>query len=77
MLGFDIINLFDQETAINKFMTQLAEPGRSSSSEADFYAGNADFAATAAVAGVQDPRFLQVNDFQPPRVIRFNARFSF
>ena len=23
MVGFDIINLFDQETAINKFMTQL------------------------------------------------------
>ena len=76
VVGFDIINLFDQETAINKNMTQL-QSGTVEFSEADFYAGNANFAAKAAVAGVQNPMFLQVSDFQPPRVIRFSARFSF
>ena len=45
-------------------------------SEADFYAGKVDFGAAAAAA-VQDPRFLLPNDYQLPRVIRFNARFSF
>jgi hypothetical protein len=31
----------------------------------------------AAKAGVQNPLFLLVSDYQAPRVIRFNARFSF
>ena len=72
----DVVNLFDQETAINKNMTQL-QSGTVEFSEADFYAGNANFAAKAAVAGVQNPLFLRANDFQPPRIIRVNARFSF
>ena len=76
VVGFDIINLFDQETAINKDMTQL-QSGTVEFSEEDFYAGNANFAAKAAVAGVQNPMFLLDRDFQPPRVIRFSARFSF
>ena len=75
VVGFDIINLFDQETAINKNMTQL-QSGTVEFSEADFYAGNVDFPA-AADAARQNPLFLQVNDFQPPRIIRFSARFSF
>jgi hypothetical protein len=75
MLGFDIINLFDQETAINKFVTQL-QGQTVEFDEEDFYNGDVDF-LTAANAARQDPRFLQVNDFQPPRIIRFNARFSF
>jgi hypothetical protein len=74
-VGFDIINLFDQKTAINKFMTQLRN-ATVEFTEADFYAGRVDFLA-AANAKRQDPRFLQVNDYQPPRVIRLNARFSF
>ena len=76
VVGFDIINLFDQETAINKCMTQL-QSGTVEFSEADFYAGRVDFPAVANGRGVQDPRFLQDNDFQPPRIIRFSARFSF
>jgi hypothetical protein len=74
-VGMDIINLFDQKTAINKFMTQL-QTATVEFSEADFYAGRVDF-LTAANAARQDPRFLMENDFQPPRVIRFNARFTF
>ena len=72
----DILNLFDQKTAINKNMTQL-QTGTVQFNEADFYAGRVDFTALAAVAGVQNPLFLQVNDYQPPRIIRVNARFSF
>jgi hypothetical protein len=75
MVGMDIINLFDQKTAINKFMTQL-QSDTVEFDEADFYAGNVDFLA-AANSRRQDPRFLQANGFQPPRVIRFSARFSF
>jgi hypothetical protein len=75
-VGLDIINLLDQKRAINKFMTQLRSSQAVEFSEAAFYAGNADFTAAAARA-LQDPRFLLANDFQPPRVIRFSARFSF
>jgi len=76
VLAMDILNLFDQKTVINKFMTQLASGQSVVFSESDFYAGRVDFGAAAAAA-VQDPRFLLPNDYQPPRVIRFNARFSF
>jgi len=76
VLAMDILNLFDQKTVINKFMTQLASGQSVVFSESDFYAGRVDFGAAAA-AEVQDPRFLLPNDYQPPRVIRFNARFSF
>jgi hypothetical protein len=75
VVGMDILNLFDQKTAINKFMTQL-QNATVQFDEADFYAGRVDFAAEANKAA-QDPRFLQVNDYQLPRVIRVNARFSF
>ena len=75
IVGMDIINLFDQKTAINKDMTQL-QSATVEFSEADFYAGKVDFLA-AANAQRQNPLFLQVNGYQPPRIIRFNARFSF
>jgi hypothetical protein len=74
-LGLDIINLFDQETAINKNMTQL-QSATVEFDEADFYAGRVDFSA-AANAARQNPLFLMDSGFQPPRVIRFNARFTF
>jgi hypothetical protein len=74
-VGMDIINLFDQKTAINKNMTQL-QNATVEFTEADFYAGRVDFLA-AANAARQNPLFLQVNDYQPPRIIRVNARFSF
>jgi hypothetical protein len=75
IVGMDVINLFDQKTTINKFMTQL-QSATVEFDEADFYAGLVDFEA-AANAARQDPRFLQANGFQPPRVLRFSARFSF
>ena len=76
MVGFDIINLFDQETAINKYMTQLQ------GQTVEFERGGLlrrqrRLRSRRRSPAVQDPRFLQVNDFQPPRIIRFNARFSF
>ena len=74
-VGMDILNLFDQKTAINKNMTQL-QSATVEFSEADFYAHRVDFLA-AANAARQNPLFLMNSDFQPPRVIRFNARFSF
>jgi hypothetical protein len=75
VVGMDVINLFDQKTAINKNMTQL-QNATVEFTEADFYAGRVDFLA-AANAARQNPLFLQVNDYQPPRIIRVNARFSF
>ena len=45
-VGMDIINLFDQKTAINKNMTQL-QSATVEFSEADFYAGKVDFLAAA------------------------------
>jgi hypothetical protein len=75
VLGMDILNLFDQKTAINKNMTQL-QNDNVQFDEADFYAGRVDFLAAASRA-VQNPLFLQVSDYQLPRVFRVNARFSF
>jgi hypothetical protein len=75
VVGMDVINLFDQKTAINKNMTQL-QSATVEFSEADFYAGRVDF-LSAANAARQNPLFLMDSDFQPPRVIRVNARFTF
>jgi hypothetical protein len=74
-VGLDIINLFDQKTPINKNMTQL-QSATVEFNEADFYAGRVDFPAAAAAAR-QNPLFLLDNGYQSPRVIRFNARFTF
>ena len=49
-LGMDVLNLFDQKTVINKFMTQLASGQSVVFSESDFYAGKVDFGAAAAAA---------------------------
>ena len=76
MVGFDIINLFDQETAINKIMTQLQtetvefERGR-------FLRRQRQLRREGGGCWRPEPAVPQVNDFQPPRIIRFNARFSF
>jgi hypothetical protein len=75
-LVMDVRNLFDQKAAISKFSTQLAAGQSVPFEEADFYAGRVDFQA-AANAALQDPRFLQENDFQNPRIIRFAVKFGF
>jgi hypothetical protein len=75
-LAMDVRNLFDQDTAISKFSTQLASGQSVPFEEADLYAGRVNFAALANAA-IQDPRFLQANDFQLPRVIRFSVKFGF
>jgi hypothetical protein len=75
VVGMDVINLFDQKTAISKYSSQI-QNSTVQFDEADFYAGRVNFPAAIALAEA-DPRFLMPNDFQPPRIIRFSARFSF
>ena len=72
----DIINLFDQKTAINKNMTQL-QTGPSSSARPTSTPAAWTSPRRRRSPAVQNPLFLQVNDYQLPRIIRFSARFSF
>ena len=77
----DVINLFDQKTAINRWTT-LFRTGNINFSETDFYAGRVDFdqaiqSRVAAGSAAIDPRFGQDRDFLDARVIRFGVKFSF
>ncbi len=85
-LNFTVQNLFNQQTATSKFVTQLRSGNGLTFSEAAFYAGQISFdqlinAKAAAVApgspSFQDPRFLQPNDFQTPILARFGVKFVF
>jgi TonB dependent receptor/Carboxypeptidase regulatory-like domain/TonB-dependent Receptor Plug Domain len=75
-LQVEILNLFDQATAIDRYPTML-RAGALDFTEADFYAGRVNFEQLIAAQPAPDPRFLQNRSFQDPRIIRFGAKFSF
>ncbi|MGH9364623.1 MAG: carboxypeptidase regulatory-like domain-containing protein [Thermoanaerobaculia bacterium] len=87
-LTVNVLNVFNQHIATNKFNTQLAAgqaicvaaPYNCSSFEADskaFYNGFDAGALIAAQHLVTDPRFLKASEYQNPRTVRFGARFAF
>jgi hypothetical protein len=85
-LSANVLNLFDQRTAINKVSTMRrtgAIPlGAGFYTEAGFYAGQLNFdqliaAAVAANRMTLNPQFLMVNSYQAPIVARFGVKFTF
>jgi len=85
-LNATVQNLFNQQTATSKFVTQLRSGNGLTFDQAAFYAGQINFQQLIAAAsgGVapgsptyQDPRFLLNNDFQTPILARFGVKFIF
>jgi outer membrane receptor protein involved in Fe transport len=76
-LQLNVLNLFNQRTAINSFMTYQQFDGITFN-EAAFYRGQVDFDRLITTEGVvKDPRYLMQNGFQDPIAARFGVKFSF
>jgi hypothetical protein len=85
-LNATVQNLFNQQTATSRFVTQLRSGQGLTFDQAAFYAGQISFdqliqAGAGAVAPgsptFQDPRFLLNSDFQTPILARFGVKFIF
>jgi hypothetical protein len=74
-LNFNVLNLFDQRSVQNTFITRLNGSGIIFN-EAAFYAGQVNF--DQLISGrVADPRFMQPNGYQAPLQARFGVKFIF
>jgi hypothetical protein len=81
-LSFNVLNLFNQDTATSKFSTYHringVTPLDDDGSEVSFYRGTMRLADLINEQGVeQDPRFLQPDAFQAPLSARFGIKFIF
>jgi len=73
----NVINLFDQDTAVNYYATENYGAGVNGDQDA-FYRGQISFQTAAQQQGVlTDARFLKDNGYQGVRSIRFGLKFSF
>jgi outer membrane receptor protein involved in Fe transport len=76
-IGLNVLNLFNQDTAISKFSTYHKINGPNPD-EALFYTGQQTFAELIASQNIaKDPRFLMDNDFQLPIQARIGVKFLF
>jgi len=75
-VNMNVLNLFNQQNAVNKFITYQAVNGISPD-ESKVYRGDASAFNNLIPAVVKDPRFLMDNAFQPPIQARFGAKFLF
>jgi hypothetical protein len=76
-LYLNVLNLFNQDTAIGRFST-LHYPNGVTPDEDAFYAGTERLADLIVSQGVvQDPRFLRDNAFQAPIQARIGVKFRF
>ncbi len=77
-VSFNILNLFNQDTAISKHSTYQKVNGVTPTSEEAFYLGQLNLADLIAPQGVVvDPRFLMDSAFQAPIQARFGVKFIF
>ena len=75
-VSVNVLNLLDQDTAVNRFANET-RTRNIGISDADFFDGF-DVQSLIAAQGVpRDPRFLMDSAFQAPRSIRVGAKFSF
>jgi hypothetical protein len=73
----NVLNLFNQETAIGRSSTYQYSGGVVPDEDA-FYAGQQTLASLITAQNVpQDPRFLRDNSFQNPLQARFGVKFLF
>ena len=85
-VSFNVLNLFNQDTAIGRFSTYQynngvsagASFGANALNEDRFYSGAQTLAGLIAAQGViQNPAFLKDNAFQAPLQARFGIKFLF
>jgi hypothetical protein len=77
-LSLNVLNLFNQDTAVSKFSTYQRSGTGLSPNEAAFYNGTQTLAQLIQSSNLlQDPRFLQANGFQAPIQARFGVKFMF
>jgi hypothetical protein len=86
VLSLNVLNLWDQRTAINKVTTMRRTGAIPNASgyyqEAAFYAGQLNFdqliqKAVASGAMTLNPQFLMVNSYQDPIAARIGVKFTF
>jgi hypothetical protein len=78
-LMFNVLNLFNQDTAVNRFITYNDSSQGVLFDEAAFYAGSlkVDQALVDRQITLTDPRFLLDSDYQTPIAARFGVKFLF
>jgi hypothetical protein len=81
-LSFNVLNLFNQDTAIARFSTYHrvngVTPLGDDDTEEAFYRGQLKLADLINSQGVEkDPRFLQDSAFQIPIQARIGVKFTF
>ena len=70
MIDANVLNLFDQDTARNRFLDELESGAGIRNTEAQFFRGF-DAQALAAAQGIKrDPRFLMDSEFQGRREVQ-------
>ncbi|MEN3337976.1 MAG: hypothetical protein V7647_1652, partial [Acidobacteriota bacterium] len=76
-IGLNVLNLFNQSTAVGRFSTYQKVDGVTPD-EALFYSGRQTLASLIAAEGIEkDPRFLMDNQFQIPIQARIGVKFLF
>jgi hypothetical protein len=76
-LTFNVLNLFNQDTAISRFSTYQKINGPNPNEQL-FYLGQQTLASLITSQNIeQDPRFLRDNGFQAPIEARFAVKFLF
>ncbi len=76
-LSLNVLNLFNQDTAIGKYSTYQKTNGVVID-ERLFYQGQQTIASQVTAQNiVKDPRFLMENSFQAPILARFGVKFTF
>jgi hypothetical protein len=77
-VSLNVLNLFNQDTAVGKYSTYQKVNGVNPVSEAAFYTGKETLAQDIISQNiVKDPRFLMDNVFQLPLAARFGVKFLF
>lgn len=76
-ISFNVLNLFNQDTAVSKFSTYQQGNTSVTPDEALFYTGKQTLASLIPVQSTKDPRFLMNNGFQAPITARFGVKFLF
>jgi len=74
----NVINVFDTQTAVQKWQTELRSGQTVSINDIDYIQGRTNIQQLYAAQGLRtDARFLQASQFQEPRQIRLGVRFLF
>jgi hypothetical protein len=76
-LSLNVLNLFNQDTAVSKFSTYQQGNNSVTPDETLFYSGRQTLASLIPTQAVKDPRFLMNNGFQAPAQARFGINFLF